>query len=151
MKKLESRQDIETLVNLFYSKVRKDDVIGFFFNEVAKTDWNNHLPKMYAFWETVIFRSGGYTGNPLAAHAKLTALTQMGKPQFDRWLSLFKGTVDDLFTGEHAEHIKSCAADMANVIHGKINAIPDPRFDPANLTPEQRSRYAAYREKSSAG
>jgi hemoglobin len=64
---------------------------------------------------------------------------------------LFKGTVDDLFTGEHAEHIKSCAADMANVIHGKINAIPDPRFDPANLTPEQRSRYAAYREKSSAG
>ena len=41
-----------------------------------------------------------------------------------------------LFAGEHAEHIKNRAADMAKVIHSKINAIPDPRADPARLTPE---------------
>jgi hypothetical protein len=34
---------------------------------------------------------------------------------------------------------------MAKVIHAKINAIPDERFDPRKLTPEQRARYAAYR------
>jgi hypothetical protein len=34
---------------------------------------------------------------------------------------------------------------MANVIYSKINAVPDPRFDPANLTPEQRERYARYK------
>ena len=33
MKKLESREDIEKLVNLFYGKVQNDDMIGFFFNE----------------------------------------------------------------------------------------------------------------------
>jgi hypothetical protein len=34
---------------------------------------------------------------------------------------------------------------MAKVIHAKINAIPDERFDPMKLTPEQRARYASYR------
>jgi hemoglobin len=100
---------------------------------------------MYAFWETVLFRSDGYTGNPIAAHAKLLPQTAMGREQFDRWLLLFRATVDDLFAGEKAEHIKNCAADMANVIYSKINAVPDPRFDPANLTPEQRERYARYK------
>ena len=139
------RAEIETLVNAFYDRVRGDEVLGFIFNEVAQTNWTAHLPKMYAFWETVLFRSGGYTGNPLAAHAKLVPLTDMGRAQFDRWLMLFRGTVDDLFAGEKAEHIKNCAEDMANVIHARINNVPDARFDPANLTPEQRERYARYK------
>ena len=143
---LAGRPDIETLVNAFYERVRGDALLGFIFDEVARTDWQAHLPKMYAFWETVMFRSGGYTGNPLAAHAKLVPLTAMGRPQFDRWLELFRATVDDHFSGENAEHIKSCAADMANVIYSRINQVPDPRFDPANLTPEQKARYASYRE-----
>jgi len=146
---LEGRAGIEKLVNAFYERVRADDLLGFIFDEVAGVDWETHLPKMYGFWETVLFRSGGYTGNPLAAHAKLVPLTAMGRPQFDRWLELFRATVDDLFSGENAEHIKNCAADMANVIHLKINRIPDPRLDPANLTPEQKARYAAYRATAS--
>jgi hemoglobin len=139
------RAEIETLVNTFYERVRSDEVLGFIFDKVAQTNWETHLPKMYAFWETVIFRSGGFTGNPIAAHAKLVPLTNMGRPQFDRWLTLFRSTVDDLFAGEHAEHIKNCAEDMANVIHARINHVPDARFDPANLTPEQRERYARYK------
>lgn len=139
------RAEIETLVNTFYERVRADQVLGFIFNDVAQTDWATHLPKMYAFWETVLFRSGGYTGNPLATHAKLVPQTAMGRAQFDQWLMLFRATVDDLFAGEKAEHIKSCAADMSNVIYSRINGVPDPRFDPANLTPEQRERYARYK------
>ncbi|MDZ4402511.1 group III truncated hemoglobin [Prosthecobacter sp.] len=141
------RAEIETLVNTFYKRVRSDEVLGFIFDKVAQTNWETHLPKMYAFWETVMFRSGGFTGNPIAAHAKLVPLTNMGRPQFDRWLMLFRSTVDDLFSGEHAEHIKNCAEDMANVIHARINHVPDARFDPANLTPEQRERYDRYKSK----
>ena len=139
------RAEIETLVNTFYDRVRGDAVLGPIFDEVAQTNWSTHLPKMYAFWETVLFRTGGFTGNPIAAHAKLVPLTDMGRDKFDHWLKLFRSTVDDLFAGERAEHIKSCAADMANVIYSKINAVPDPRFDPANLTPEQRERYSRYK------
>lgn len=143
---LNGRVEIETLVNAFYEKVRRDELLGFIFDQVAQTNWTTHLPKMYAFWETVMFRSGGFTGNPIAAHAKLLSQTAMGREQFDRWLWLFKATVDELFVGENADHIKSCAQDMANVIYSKINAVPDPRFDPANLTPEQRERYARYKQ-----
>ncbi len=142
------RADIERLVNAFYGRVREDETIGFIFDKVAKVDWVSHLPKMYAFWETVLFRAGNYRGNPLAAHAKLVPLTEMGKAQFDQWLRLFRATVDDLFEGERAEHIKSCAEDMANVLYSRINGVPDPRFDPARLTPEQRERYSRYREEA---
>lgn len=142
---LTGRAGIELLVNSFYTRVRDDEMLGFIFDKVAQTNWETHLPKMYAFWETVMFRSGGFTGNPLAAHAKLVPLTDMGRDKFDRWLTLFRATVDDLFAGENAEHIKNCAADMANVIFSRINHVPDPRFDPANLTPEQRERYARYK------
>ncbi len=142
---IKGRAEIETLVNTFYDRVRGDELLGFIFEKVAQTNWATHLPKMYAFWETVLFRSGGYTGNPIAAHAKLLPQTTMGREQFDRWLLLFRATVDDLFAGERADHIKHCAEDMANVIHSRINAVPDPRFDPANLTPEQRERYARYK------
>ena len=139
------RAEIETLVNTFYDRVRGDAELGPIFDEVAHTNWSTHLPKMHAFWETVLFRTGGFIGNPIAAHARLVPLTDMGRDKFDHWLTLFRATVDDLFAGERAEHIKNCAADMANVIYSKINAVPDLRFDPANLTPEQRERYARYK------
>lgn len=138
------RDDIETLVNTFYEGVRQDEVLGFIFDEVAQLKWETHLPRMYAFWETVLFGTGGYQGNPLAAHAKLVPMTEMGRAQFDRWLAVFRATVDQLFAGERAEHIKRAAEDMANVIYSRINQVPDPRFDPATLTPEQRARYAKY-------
>lgn len=141
------RTEIELLVNTFYDRVRSDAVLGYIFNDVAQTNWQTHLPKMYAFWETVMFRSGGFTGNPLVAHARLVPLTDMGRDKFDHWLVLFRSTVDDLFAGENADHIKRCAEDMANVIHSRINSIPDARFDPANLTPEQRERYARYKSQ----
>lgn len=147
---IQGRAEIEQLVNTFYDRVRQDDVLGFIFEQVAKTDWATHLPKMYAFWETVIFGTGGFSGNPLAAHARLVPLTDMGKEKFDRWLELFSGTVDGLFAGERADHIKNCAADMANVIYSRINHVTDPRFDPERLTPEQRERYARYKQASAA-
>ena len=129
------RTDIETLVNAFYKRVRSDPVLSRIFDEVARIEWSAHLPKMHAFWETVLFRSGGYNGNPLAAHASLTLLTDMGRDKFERWLSLFQTTVDDLFTGERADHIKNCAADMASVIHSRINDVPAVRLQPASFPP----------------
>jgi hemoglobin len=147
---LTDRAGIERLVNAFYEKVGRDELLGFIFNDVARTDWAHHLPKMYAFWETVIFGTGGFSGNPLAAHMRLVPLTPMGLPQFERWIAIFKATVDELFAGEKAEQIKRAAEDMAHVIHARINNVPDARFDPARLTPEQRARYAKYRAGAAA-
>lgn len=146
---LHGRPDIIRLVNRFYERIRQDDVLGPVFDQVARVDWDTHLPKMYDFWDTVLFRAGTFRGNPIAAHAKLIPLADMSRATFERWLALFKETVSELFEGENAEVIGRSAEDMANVIYSKIHGVPDPRFDPARLTPEQRARYAAYREKGS--
>jgi hypothetical protein len=44
---IENRKDIEQLINAFYDKVREDELIGFIFNDVAKVNWQKHLPVMY--------------------------------------------------------------------------------------------------------
>ena len=143
---LANREDIIRLVDRFYEQVQTDKVIGPVFTDAVKVQWETHLPKMYDFWDTVMFRSGTIRGDPIAAHAKLLKHSEMSRPMFDHWLTLFKNTVAELFAGEKADHIVRCAEDMANVIYGKIHNIPDPRFDPANLTDEQRARYAAYKK-----
>jgi hemoglobin len=140
------RPDIERLVNAFYTKVRADEPLGHVFDGIAKVDWEIHLPKLYNFWDTVLFRAGTFRGNPIAAHMKLVEHADLSWPMFERWLALFRSTVDELFAGENAGHIIRCAEDMAQVIHSKIHAIPNPRFDPERLTPEQKARYASYRE-----
>jgi hemoglobin len=140
------RPDIERLVNVFYTKVRADEPLGHVFDGIAKVNWETHLPKLYNFWDTVLFRAGTFRGNLIAAHMKLIEHADLSWSMFERWLVLFRSTVDELFTGENADHIVRCAEDMAQVIHSKIHAIPNLRFDPARLTPEQKARYASYRE-----
>jgi len=63
---------------------------------------------------------------------------------------VFTATVDELFAGENAERIKNAAADMANVIHAKINGVEQARYDFSKLTPEQRARYASYKAAETA-
>ena len=144
---INGRAEIETLVNRFYEKVRGDALIGPVFNDVAKVDWDVHLPRLYAFWQTVLLGEGGFRGNPLGVHFKLVEETSMDWPRFERWLALFTETIDELFSGERANHAKRAADDMAHVIYSRINNVPDPRFDPANLTEEQKKRYFRYREE----
>ncbi len=103
MKKLEDRTDIEQLVNAFYKKVQADAVIGYFFNDIAKVDWNLHLPKMYSFWETLLFGKVSYKGNPMAAHFPVNEMEAMEKHHFEHWLKLWTETVEELFDGETAE------------------------------------------------
>ena len=138
-----NRADLARLVDAFYAKVQADADLGHVFDGVAKVNWESHLPKICDFWDTVIFRAGTFRGNPIAAHAKLIPLTNMSWPLFERWLHLFRESVGELFFGEKAEHIVRCAEDMASVIYCRIHGVPDPRFDPELLSPEQRARYSS--------
>ncbi len=103
MKTLETREDIELLVNTFYDKIKKDEIIGFFFNDIAKVNWNEHLPKMYQFWETLLFGQVSYKGNPMAAHFPINEIKAMEKHHFEHWLKVWTATVEELFTGTKAE------------------------------------------------
>lgn len=144
------RADLVILVDRFYAHVRSDSRLGPVFDEIAQVDWARHLPKLYDFWDSVLFRANTFRGNLVGAHARLIPEAGMDRSLFDHWLALFRRTVAENFSGPKAGHIIRCAEDMAAVIHGKIHGIPDARFDPAKLTDEQRQRYAKYREGAAA-
>lgn len=117
---IQSRQDIEQLVNSFYEKVKEDDVIGYIFNDVREVNWDTHLPIMYQFWDNAIFYSGGYFGNPLKSHQSLHSTINLTTEHFQRWINLFVETVDELFFGEKAEVAKQRAVSIATVMELKI-------------------------------
>jgi len=113
---IRNRKDIEKLVNAFYDVVKNDAVIGYLFTDVAKVNWDEHLPKMYAFWENILFFTGNYEGNPMARHRELHQKSPMTKVHFKHWGDLFTQTVDSLFEGKKAEEIKNRALNISDMM-----------------------------------
>jgi len=127
---IRGRDDLKLLVTEFYQRVGDDEDLSFIFNEVASVDWEHHLPRMVDFWEKALFRTGNFRGNPLARHLALNEKTPLEKPLFDRWMKLFKSTVDLHFSGERSEHLKRIAADIAQVMTSRITGEPIPFSSP---------------------
>jgi hemoglobin len=113
---IKNRNDIEKLVNAFYDKIKNDAKIGYFFTDVAKVNWEAHLPKMYDFWENILFSNGNYTGNPMIKHKELHQKSEMKEAHFQHWNALFNETVDALFIGEKATEIKQRAMNISAVL-----------------------------------
>jgi hemoglobin len=113
---IETRADIEKLVNSFYAKVQADTLLAPVFSHV---DWPKHLPLMFDFWSLTLLGEPGYRNNMVQKHLNLPI-----KPEhFTQWLSLFNSTVDELFSGEKAEEAKSRAYSMAVVIQVKLGLV----------------------------
>lgn len=115
-----SRSDIETLITRFYDTVQTDPVIGYFFTDVAGVNWEKHLPVMFDFWENILFYSGGYNGNPMAAHKHLHALSPLKKSDFAHWLKLFKATAYESFAGPNTELLLQRASSIALTMELKL-------------------------------
>ena len=113
---IKNRKDIIKLVNVFYDQVKTDTVIGFIFNDIAHTNWDLHLPRMYDFWENILFYSGNYSGSPMVVHKELHQKSPMNQQHFQHWNDLFSETVDKLFEGVKANEIKERASNIAQVI-----------------------------------
>ncbi|KQM64608.1 sec-independent protein translocase TatC [Pedobacter sp. Leaf216] len=123
-KDINDRNDIVLLVDTFYQNVSLNKAIGPIFTDVAKVNWEHHLPKMYDFWESILFGMATYKGNPMLTHFALNEKTPLQTEAFDTWKNLFYNTVDDLFTGPNAELIKQKAQSIADLMHYKINSAP---------------------------
>ncbi len=119
-KDITSRKDIEILVDEFYRKVKKDELIGFIFSDIAKVNWEKHLPVMYDFFENMLFYTGSYTGNPMELHKHVNRLFPLTDEHFIRWNLLFSTSVDELFAGERAELAKQRAKSISAVMQIKI-------------------------------
>jgi hemoglobin len=95
-----TEEEISNLVDRFYAKVRRDDVIGPVFNAMID-DWPFHLAKLKDFWSTVMLRTGRYKGDPMMVHLPLP----LDPEHFHRWLTLFAETANEVMPPEHANSI----------------------------------------------
>lgn len=118
-----NRADIELMVDTFYDSVKANKVIGPIFSDVAKVDWEHHLPKMYSFWSSLLLGEHSFSGNPMQKHIELSKLTAMSNVEFSVWLLLFTNTVDKLFEGKKAEEAKIRAANIARLMLQKIETV----------------------------
>lgn len=120
-KDLNNREDVFLLVSSFYKKVRKDAVLGPFFNDVIH-DWDAHLDRLTTFWESSLFLKTKYLGNPLEAHIKVDRdhKNSIIELHFGLWLNLWLQTIDELFEGDYAENAKRRARKMGTFLYLKI-------------------------------
>lgn len=119
---IQSREDIILLVDAFYHEVQNNQKIGPIFTDVAKVNWNHHLPKMYDFWESVLFGKAVYKGNPMLTHFELKKKTTLQEEEFTEWKNTFFAIVDQLFEGENAKVIKQKAKSIADLMYLKLNS-----------------------------
>ena len=84
-----TEQEISTLVDRFYAKVRLDSDIGPIFNAIVD-DWPHHLSTLKDFWSTVLLTTGRYKGQPLMPHLQLP----LDPDHFERWGALARKVRD---------------------------------------------------------
>lgn len=113
MSDISTKQDVELLVNSFYTKVLKDATLAPFF---SKLNFEKHLPKMVHFWTFVLLDEPGYTTDVTKKHLHMP----LEKEHFDQWIVLFNETTDALFEGAIAEKAKQRAFLIRWTIESKM-------------------------------
>ena len=121
MNDIEHRNDIQKLVETFYTSVKEDDLIAHFFNEVVVFNWEEHTTIIVSFWEKILLGTGNYQGNPMTKHLALNQLSPLKKEHFERWLLIWETTINKLFKGVKAEEAKERAKSIAAIMQFKLN------------------------------
>ena len=127
---IETRADCERLVRAFYGTALEDPIIGFIFTDVARLDLEAHVPRITDFWETVLLGAQSFSGGAFRPHAELHAKVQLREGHFDRWLRLWFGTVDDLFSGPTANQAKIHALRVGHAFNERLKGFPSPAGRP---------------------
>ncbi len=110
---LDSRENIERFVDLFYQRMLADEQLAPIFVDVAEIDLDVHLPHIKDYWCKLLLGEKNYQRHTMNIHRQLHGKRPLASDDFERWLAFFKATVDDNFTGERAERAKRVAASIA--------------------------------------
>jgi len=126
-------QSIQTMVHTFYGCIREHPRLGSIFNPRLDGKWDEHLPNMEAFWQSVLLKNGAYKGKPVPAHLRLKEVVSS---DYGEWLSVFRPVVRELFVPDLADEIIAVAERIAQSLwlatFGHAGSAP-----PAELSSQQ--------------
>ncbi len=120
MRDIETKEDLAFLMEAFYSKMLKDEVVGYIFTDVAKLDLKKHLPSLTNFWENMLLNANGYKKDVMGIHLNLNQQETLKPEHFERWLFLLSETVNEHFNGEIAQKMLKNAHNIAKMMQIKL-------------------------------
>ncbi len=121
---LRNRRDLVIVVDDFYKKVLRDPELAPFFTTHHQVDFEKHLPRMYDYWENMLFHTGNYQGQPIKTHAYLHEKAPLASAHFLRWIELFHESIDAHFIGEQAEELKLRSRNIAYILDTRVRNQP---------------------------
>lgn len=112
---------LRSLVFAFYARVRDDELLGPVFEAHLAGRWEAHLERMCDFWSSVLYASGRFRGDPVGTHARLQGVDAR---HFDRWVSLFEETANDLLPPVEAADLVARSKRMRVVLQRSAQRCP---------------------------
>jgi hemoglobin len=116
-----NKSDIRKLILSFYQKVHKDPEMAPIFN-MPSVEWERHLTRTENFWDNWLFQTGSYHGGLMWVHLEKHQIHPLTTNLFEKWLSYWILSVDELFAGQNANFIKSKAIEIAQMMNKRLNA-----------------------------
>lgn len=111
---IKTEQDIENWQNAFYSKLLADPITA---PKFAHLDLPIHLPRIVDFWAFVLLEKEGYKSNVFEKHMFLG----LEKIHFDKWLTYFFETSNEMFEGPIINAAKSRVKLLAATFMHKLS------------------------------
>ena len=117
---IQTEADVAYFLERFYERVRQDSDLGHIFDGVAQVNWPTHMPRIIAFWSTILLGTNTYGGNPMRPHFELAMKTSFTPAHFDQWLAYFQQTLTENFAGPLADEALVRAQGIAAVMQSRL-------------------------------
>ena len=124
---------VGAVVSAFYARARQDELIGPVFNRVVAADhWPQHIESITDFWSGMLLGTRRYAGRPMPKHI---AIPELNDAHFQRWLTLFRETAEELCP----PHVAAMFVDRAERIayNFRIRIAQFRGQDPTALRPQR--------------
>jgi hemoglobin len=119
-----TKENLNTLVVKFYTKVVNDELIGPIFTDTLGKDinsdtWKAHIQLITDFWASIAFGDLAYTGSPFAPHIKLKE--RLSIKAFEQWLKLFFETLNTIYEPQIAQQFLARSKNIAGNFIRNLN------------------------------
>jgi hemoglobin len=114
-------EDLHETLTAFYAIIAVDGPLVRYFETV---DMSVHMPRIVAFWSTLLFRTKNYSGNAFRPHMEMPELTG---DKFAFWVATLESVVDARFAGPTASQMKELAHRIAYSMQLRLGIYP---FEP---------------------
>lgn len=120
-----SDADLHDTLTSFYASVAEQPLLRPYFETL---DMAQHMPRIVAFWSTLLFHTRQYTGNAFRPHLEMPGLDT---EHFAIWVATLERVVDARFDGPIASLMKELAHRIAYSMQLRLGIAPFEAFRPA--------------------